>query len=457
MTDVAAPGSESIGKPRGRMSVEDLIDSTPITASQWLIISLCALLSMLDGFDVQAIAFAAPEIRRDWGVSTAAFGPIFSIGLLGAMIGGFGIGPLSDRFGPKRILVLSTLIFSAATLATVLARDLASLAVLRAIAGLGLGAAIPAIVATLSAYAPRRVRATLVTGAFCVQLLGAVVGSLASAELMARFGWQSVFYLGGLLPLVLLPLVIWRIPEPLPFLLASGNGPARIRAALIRIGKDDRSDLWLEPDTAQIKQQKNSAVALFRDNRALATILLMTTSMVGGTFFFFLANWLPSILRDQGETLRIAVLGSTALNFGGLLGAITFAWLMDRYGPYKVMTIGYLVGGAFVMAIALANAPIAVVLGLILIAAFFGLGAQFCIPAAVVLLYPSNLRGAGIGFALGFARIGAVVGPLIGSYILLAGGVASDLFLFASICALGAAVSVYLAYRLELKGKTRAG
>jgi AAHS family 4-hydroxybenzoate transporter-like MFS transporter len=437
------------------VEADRLIDDGPISRGQWIIIGLCAILSMLDGFDVQAIAFAAPEIRRDWGISAAALGPIFSVGLFGGMIGGFLIGPLADRFGPKRVLVLSTFVFGVATLATIIIDDLVSLGALRAVSGIGLGAAVPAIVATISAYSPRRLRATLVTGAFCIQLLGAVLGSLASAALMEVYGWKAVFYLGGVVPLLILPLVILLVPEPLSYLLRHGVSRPQFATVLRRIGRGEVDPAAVVPTPVPEREAGNSAIALFRDHRALATVLLMLTSMVGGTFFYFLANWLPSILRDSGHSMQTAVLGSTALNFGGLLGSLTFAWLIDRLGPYRVMTAGYVVGGLLVLVVALADAPIVVVMGLIFAAAFFGLGAQYCIPAATVLLYPAHLRGAGIGFVLGFARIGAVVGPLVGSYILLVGGGPRELFQFSGLCALGAAITVFLAYRWELGSDIR--
>ncbi len=419
---------------------EAILDRSPITSGQWLVIVLCALLSMLDGFDTQSIAFAAPEIRREWGMTAAALGPIFSAGLLGGVLGGFFIGPLSDRVGPKRIVILSTLVFAFGTLATVLTKDILALAALRAVTGVGLGAAIPAIVAILAAYSPARVRALFVTSAFSIQLLGAVVGSMASARLMEHYGWQAVFILGGALPLILLPIIAARVPEPLTILAARGRTD-QIERALRLIGRAGQvMRIGARPDAPDVR---NSAAALFRDGRATATILLMSTSMIGGVFFYFLANWLPSILRDSGHNLQDAIHGSTALNAGGLIGTLVFARLIDRYGPYGMMTLGYLGGGALTMAVAFGGGPINQILALIFVAGLFGIGAQFSVPAAVVRLYPPELRGAGIGFALGFTRIGAMVGPLFGSYILLQGGGPRELYVFAGVCAFGAAVCIF--------------
>lgn len=425
------------------VDVEDLIDRTAVTGGQWVVIAICCILSMIDGFDLQAIAFAAPEIRREWGVPAAALGPVFSAGLLGSVVGGFAIGPLSDRLGPRRLLIACPAVFGAATLCTALVNDLLSLGLLRVVAGFGLGATVPALVATISAFSPTRLKAVIVTAAICAQLLGAVFGSLASIALMQTFDWRSIFYLGGILPLVLLPFIIWRVPEPLTNLIGRGASAAELDNVLKLIGKVvDRESIALKP---RLGGQRNSAVAIFQDGRALSTTLLLVTAMVGGAFYYFLANWLPTILRDGGLPLSAAVFGSTALNLGGLIGSLIFASLLHKKGVYSMMTIGYVLGATFVIAISLLPAPFYGLMGLIFATAFFGLGAQYCIPAAVVLLYPSHLRGAGTGFVLGFARLGAVIGPLVGTYILLAGGGARELFQFAGLCALGAAVAVFTA------------
>ncbi len=441
--------------PDAPLSVEDVIDSTPISSGQWLIIGICGLISMIDAFDVQAIAFAAPEIRREWGVSAASFGPIFSIGLFGGMIGGFGIGPLVDRLGARRILVLCTILFGTTTLATVLATDMFTLGLLRGVAGLGLGGAIPAMVAILAAYSPKRHRATLVTGAFCIQLLGAVIGSLASAWLMQIFGWQAVFWLGGLVPLILLPLIILFVPEPPGFIAAQSGDPGKLDRLLQRIGKSEFQGR-ITASGSRASEASNSALALFREGRFTGTFLLMMISLVGGTYFYFLANWLPTILRDAGHSLQNATFGSTALNLGGLLGSLAVARMVDRYGPYGIMSAGYLLGALFIFAVAMVTLPIGPILILVFLCAFFGLGAQYCIPAATVLLYPAHLQGAGIGFVLGFARMGAVIGPLVGSYILLVGGGPRELFQFSAVCALGASLTVVLAQRAEKARNRRA-
>ena len=438
------------------VDVEELIDSSSIGLRQWMVIAMCGSVSMLDGFDLQAIAFAAPEIRSDWAISAAAFGPVFSAGLLGGMVGGFFMGPACDRFGPKRLLVVSIVLFGIGTLITPLVGGIVSLCCVRAITGLGLGAASPALVSILSAYSPRRLRSRIVTAAFCAQLLGAMVGSIISVSLIRRFGWPSIFTFGGLLPLILLPLIVAIIPEPLAYLVRRGAPPGKIKTALARVGKLRGALPELIVGTRIAHKTDRPVTDLFADGRAPGSILLMLTAFVGAAFYFFLANWLPIALRESGESIEQAVLGSSALNFGGLVGSVTFAWLMDRHGAYKVMALGYLVGGILVMVIALGSEPIPITMALIFAAAFFGLGAQYCLPAAYVMFYPAHLRGAGVGLGLGFARVGAVIAPLVGSYILVMGGGWSALFRFSSICALGASAIVFAAYRVEQRGKRSA-
>jgi len=182
-----------------------VIDRAKFGPLQFGVTALCFIIAMLDGFDTQSIAFVAPKIAEDWGLAPSAFGPIFAIGLLGLTVGAFTLSPAADKFGRKTIILISTFIFGLFALLTAFAGSMNELLIYRFITGVGLGAAMPNIIALTSEYGPARLRATLVTVMFCGFPLGSTIGGLISTWLIATWDWHSVFVVGGVLPLLLLP------------------------------------------------------------------------------------------------------------------------------------------------------------------------------------------------------------------------------------------------------------
>ena len=182
----------------------------------------------LDGFDTQAIGYVAPALAKEWGLTKAALGPVFSAGLFGLMIGALTFGPLADRIGRKKIIVFSTLAFGIGTLATAFVHDVNSLLAIRFLTGLGLGGAMPNAIAMTSEFNPRRRRATMVMIMFCGFSVGAALGGFLAAGLIPQFGWRSVFVVGGIVPLLLVPVLAMRLPESVRFLVLTAQAPARI-------------------------------------------------------------------------------------------------------------------------------------------------------------------------------------------------------------------------------------
>src|SRR5882672_7672903 len=207
------------GSPHGVSA----IDKAPLSTYQIVIIVICSLIAMIDGFDTQVIALVAPDIAKALGVSVSSFGLVFGAGLLGAMVGALVAGDVSDRIGRKPALLASMLVFGLGSLVMPLVNSMNELMLLRLITGLGLGGAMPSIIALTSEYTPRRIRTTLIAAMFCGFPFGASIGAAASVWALTAYGWQSVFIVGGALPLILLPVVSLVLPESLRFLQERGK------------------------------------------------------------------------------------------------------------------------------------------------------------------------------------------------------------------------------------------
>jgi AAHS family 4-hydroxybenzoate transporter-like MFS transporter len=427
------------------IDVAAVIDRVPLSRLQWITILLCGLVAILDGFDTQAIAFVAPVMARELGVELSAFGPVFGAGLLGLTFGAMVFGPAADRWGRKPVILASVLIFGAFALLTPLSTSLTTLMLYRFLTGLGLGGAMPNIIALTAEYSPQHRRATLVTLMFCGFPLGAVLGGLVSAPLILAYGWPAVFYLGGILPLLLLPVLWGLLPESIRFLVAHHNRPERPLAILRRLdpagnyGADCRCVLTEE------KAEGFSVRQLFAGGRAFATSLLWLVFFANLLILYFLINWLPSLLQQAGLPIERAIIGTVVLNAGGLIGGLILGRLVDRRPPFGILTAAYAVAAMLVTGIGAVGAGAVPLLMLTILAAgFFVIGSQYCMNALAANFYPTTLRATGVGWALGVGRIGSIIGPVVGGLMLSLGWSTEQLFTAAAAPALVASIAVFL-------------
>ncbi|MFP1682301.1 MFS transporter [Alloalcanivorax sp. C16-1] len=427
-----------------KKSLEEMFDDYNLSRYQKVIIVFCALVAMLDGFDTQVIAFAAPAIANDWAANLAAFGPVFSSALFGGLIGALIFGPLGDRVGRKPALIGAVLIMSIGSLLTPLCGDVSTLTLVRFFTGIGLGGALPNFITLTAEYSPKHLRATIVPVMYCGFPLGAIIGGAVASQLISAFGWGSVFLMGGILPLLLVPALIVFLPESVRFL-ARERKREKIDLILSRMG---RSGVWDGELAAPEKESKVPVKDIFRDGRLSGTLGIWLVFFSSLLLTYFMVNWLPLVAQSSGFGPEDAVLAVVLLNLGAVCGTVLIGRLGDRVGQGIVVSLAYAIGFLAITALGKIGHSVSLLFALTFLSGFFSIGAQICTVAICTNLYDVTTRATGTGWAMGAGRVGAIVGPVVGGVLIGAEVGFPTLFLIAGMASLFCSLTVFLVARV---------
>ncbi len=432
-------------KQSAALDVRQFLDEHPLSSFQILAATMCGAIAFMDGYDVQAMGFVAPALSADLHIPRSALGPLLSSGTIGMMFGALTFGPLADRFGRKPILIACTLMFGIMSLITATADSIQTMAIYRLFTGFGLGGAMPNTIALTAEYAPKKYRSVAVTTMFCGFSIGAAVGGFVAAGLISSFGWQSVFVVGGLIPIVIAAFSFGLLPESIRFLLLKGGQQKRAKKYLSRISPESAGYDEITAGADDHASGGNSLKELFTEGRAKATPLLWICFFMNLLVLFFLNNWLPTLMNDSGIRIQTAIMITTLFQIAGTIGAVFLGWLFDRGYGFRTLALAYVGAAASVVLIGQSGVSIGLLMLTVTAAGFFVVGGQTGSQALVAGFYPTQIRSTGVGWCHGIGRIGSIAGPILGGALLTTGVHASSVFwviAVPSLVAMGAALGV---------------
>lgn len=399
------------------VNVSETIASSSFGAFQLGLCILCGFCLVMDGFDVQAMGYVAPVILKQWHVSNAAFGPVFGAGLFGILVGSLLFSMIADKVGRRPVLIGATVCFAVLTFLTARASDVQQMLIIRFLAGTVLGAIMPNAVALVGEYSPRKWRVTVMMIVGNGFTTGAAFGGFVAAWLIPRYGWQSVFYFGAAVPVVIAVIMIFVLPESLQFVVLHRKHSRDAVRWLKRIAPDVSGDA----DGYFVEESQRKGVPwvhLFQDGRAVGTILLWVVNFMNLLNLYFLASWLPTVANQAGYGIRTSVVVGSMEQVAGMIGGLTLGFLVQRFGFAHVLTTCFALACVNIALIGQPGLSLKMLFVVVFLAGYGVAGGQTAINALSATYYPTDLRATGIGAGLGIGRIGAIVGPVVGGVLM---------------------------------------
>ena len=429
------------------LDITRFIDERKMTWFNAKIVILCFFIILFDGYDIGAVGYAGPSLVKAWGItSMAELGTAFSAGLFGILFGSPIFGWIGDHYGRIKALVVSCLVIGIFSLATMTATDLSSLIVLRFLTGIGIGGMLPNVIALNAEFAPRRARATMIIVMFTGITFGGAVPGPIAREFVPTYGWQVLFFIGGVAPLVMAILALLFLPESIKYLAVKTDRRDKVERMLrsmtpsVQFGAGTR---FVVSDEQVYKAFRPSQ--LFADGLQWITPLLWICFICNLMSFYFVNSWLPTVLTAAHMPMSTAVLSTTIFQIGGTLGGLSLSRPIDKMGlaPVCVLFVISLVVAPFLGYAAGAD-------WLLWTAIFFSgftlLGLQFGLNATSALIYPTSIRSNGSGWAFAVGRFGSVAGPIVAGVLIGMKLSIEHLFLFLLVpLSIGLICSIILA------------
>jgi benzoate transport len=426
-----------------------LLRASPMGAFQTMVVVLCTLLNMIDGFDVLAISFTAPVIAKEWGVAPVTLGVLFSAGLAGMCTGSLLLSPLADLWGRRAIVNLCVIVISAGMFASAVAGDVWDLAAYRFLTGLGVGGMLSSGNTLLAEYSSDRWRNLSISAMVSGYSIGAVIGGSIAAYLIVEFGWRSAFLFGGASSAVLLPLCLFYLPESIDYILATrpADALARVNAVMRRLG---RPALGVLPEIAREEDSTRTVLGVFEPRFLKGTLLICTSFFMLMLTFYFLLNWIPKNMVDLGFTVQNGIFSSVLINLGGIIGGFAFGYVADRSSARQLAPYLFVLLFASIIVLASLSMSLTLLFAASFVFGFFLIGCMASLYAIVPMIYPARVRNTGTGLAIGVGRMGAVIGPYLGGFLIAAGW---QRLAYYSVLALPVLIAAVAVRRIPLLGE----
>jgi MFS transporter, AAHS family, 4-hydroxybenzoate transporter len=432
--------------------ISEIIENQKLT---WFVVGLILvswIVTFFDGFDMNVIAFVAPDMSAALHLDRSMMGKVFSAGLLGTMIGGFIFGYVGDRIGRRPSIIFTTASFGVLTLGLSQAGSYQALWILRIADGIVIGGLLPLCWALNIEYVPRRYRSTVVTLIMLGYTFGNSFGGPLTIWMAPHYGWRSVFIFGGFAAFVATGLLFLFIPESIKFLVIKNKRPDLIARYAQRLAPERAiraDDGFVLSD--EIRADKFTLPLLFQNDLRWITPILWTAYIASSIAVFFRLSWEPSVFQALGFTRSTAALASSANSIGGAIGGLLLMRFTDTRGAIAVSILPVLA------------VPTLLVMGLtrvggnaFLILSFFNtmfvVGAHFGIHSIAGIFYPSSYRANGAGWATSIAKIGSILGPLLGGVALSSGLPVKNMYAFLAVCPLAVGIGIFIVGKIQQRG-----
>lgn len=405
-----------------QINVRQLLDNSPLSTFQKFIIFLGFLIVLADGFDVVIMGFVGPALKEAWGWSNQDLAPVLSAALFGLTFGALTAGPLGDKFGRRKVLCTSVMIFGVFTLLVATATSQTSFIIYRFIAGFAMGGIMPMVATLVKEFSPATKSSLMVTMVFAGFTGGAAGGGFIAKWMIPHFGWESVFILGGIFPIIISIIMGLTLPESLTFLVHKGHSREKIRKIVDKCvpGVTNDQTTFIVPEPPQVTDKNPIRIALSPFYR-VGSIVLWMGYFCHLFMVYLLGSWMPTMMKDSGMSFSDAAIISALFQLGGPIGSIMQGWLMDKLPQNKVVISAYVTGCLYLLWMSNVgdNFALLCLTSFLVGGAFNGGGTAF--NALSSNFFPLAARATGNSWMHGIGRTGAILSAFAGAWMLDAG------------------------------------
>lgn len=432
-------------------SIKNILDESKFNRFHLYLLLWCLFIISFEGYDLAVYGSVVPLITKEWGLSPIQAGVIGSYGLFGMMFGSIFLSLLADKFGQKKLLIVSVIAFSIFTTLSAFAPNAEFFAWCRFLAGIGFGGALPIVISLLTEYIPKSSKNKAITIALCGNQVGGILAPLMGILLISSLGWRSILWFAAI-PLLLLPFIIKHIPESSHFLLKKGKLDV-LETTLNKINANYNLSSIEESFKNEVNTKEAPIIRLFKNKLALSTTLFCVMYFMGLLMIYGLNTWLPNLMLNAGFPLSSGLSFAIFLNVGTIIGTVFWGIIADKKGSKKLLIILYSLGAIFLALIGI-KGNIFLLYLLITATGFCLLSAHSLLNAFVSQYYPDDIRSTGVGFGNGIGRLGGVLGPTLGGILLATNSPATICFIVFALPGIFAALSLLLIKNNSKMNKT---